>query len=115
MIFVKNSTDSKQEKNLKQDVLCNKLSFFKKDINLLNKLPAQEMANTESKDSESTAMKTNNVLKASSLEPATLDHKSIHNTSPFSVRFEINGVTLILFVVAFALRFYELDQPSSVV
>lgn len=115
MIFVKNNTDSKQEKNLKQDVLCNKLSFFKKDINLLNKLPAQEMANTESKDSESTAMKTNNVLKASSLEPATLDHKSIHNTSPFSVRFEINGVTLILFVVAFALRFYELDQPSSVV
>lgn len=57
----------------------------------------------------------NNVEKEFTLNNKTMNTRQLHTRSPFTVNFELNVVAWALFVIAFAMRFYEIDQPGSIV
>jgi dolichyl-phosphate-mannose--protein O-mannosyl transferase len=53
-----------------------------------------------------------NHLKDNNINNETVDPNS---DKPFTLQIEINSIAWLLFMIAFAFRFYRLDEPASIV
>lgn len=113
MVFVKNNTGTtatelKQRLKTTGDNLNNKV-FKSKDTNLRN-----DCQNCESEinggQKKSTVKKENNLQSSEKII-----NQSLEKDLNVSINFEINIAVVVLFLVAFGFRIYELDKPASIV
>ena len=81
-----------------------------------SKKSSELTSDSKTKNFDKTKISTSKDLQDTQIRGDT--HSTRHTTqrsNPFLVTFELNVVAIVLFLVAFGLRIYELDQPTSVV
>jgi hypothetical protein len=74
-------------------------------------IPSNDMSiNSESQMTSNTGL--NHDTKDNNINNEVIDPDS---DKPFTLQIEINSIAWILFMIAFAFRFYRLDEPASIV
>lgn len=113
MVLVKSNSGSglKQRSVTKHDSLNNShVNVYKKDTNIRNdcQLEHPDNINHSNVDSDVKNNVKDNVQKARTLQIPSPDDQ-------LTVNFQLNIVVLLMFLVAFGFRIYELDKPASIV